>query len=284
MLQHFVQESVCSHIPSETQPQLYYMGKIRPEISAYPRILHSHAEHVEISIIYSGTSEYLIGDRRQVIRPGDIIVYNAGVVHDELSNAETQIGSYFFAVGNLSLPHLPPNALIPSDINPVFHIKQDFSTIQTLCEAMLAHFEQTSVWSPRIIHYETMALLEIVWQVIHEQQQPQSEQTQYPIGQKILTYMNAHYREPLTMQQLGRDLHLSESYISHVFREMLGCPPMQYILRKRIGEAQTLLISTDYPISRIAQMVGFDSQSHFNKRFRAYVGIAPGQFRKNYKT
>lgn len=39
MLQHFVQESVCSHIPSETQPQLYYMGKIRPEISAYPRIV-----------------------------------------------------------------------------------------------------------------------------------------------------------------------------------------------------------------------------------------------------
>ena len=119
MLQHFVQESVCSHIPSETQPQLYYMGKIRPEISAYPRILHSHAEHVEISIIYSGTSEYLIGDRRQVIRPGDIIVYNAGVVHDELSNAETQIGSYFFAVGNLSLPHLPHNALIYRDNTPV---------------------------------------------------------------------------------------------------------------------------------------------------------------------
>lgn len=39
MLQHFIQESVCSHIPSETQPQLYDMGKIRPEISAYPRIV-----------------------------------------------------------------------------------------------------------------------------------------------------------------------------------------------------------------------------------------------------
>lgn len=283
MLQHFVEDSILSHFHSQTQPQLYYMGKILPEISAYPRILHSHAEHVEISVIYSGTSEYFIGDRRQVIRPGDILVYNAGVVHDELSSAQTQIGSYFFAVGNISLPHLPPNALIPDDVNPVFHIKQDFSAIQTLCEAMLAHFEQTSVWSPRIIYYETMALLEIVWQVIHEQQQQQMP-PQYPIGQKILAYMNAHYREPITMSQLSEALHLSESYISHVFREMIGCPPMQYVLRKRIGEAQTLLISTDYPISRIAQMVGFDSQSHFNKRFRAYVGISPGQFRKNYKT
>ena len=39
MLQYFVQESVCSHIPSETQPQLYDMGKSRPEINAYPRIV-----------------------------------------------------------------------------------------------------------------------------------------------------------------------------------------------------------------------------------------------------
>ena len=49
------------------------MGKVLPEISSYPRIMHSHAGHVEISIIYSGTSEYLIGDRRQLIQPGDVI-------------------------------------------------------------------------------------------------------------------------------------------------------------------------------------------------------------------
>lgn len=284
MLQHFVENPIISHFHSETQPQLYYMGKILPEISTYPRILHSHPDHVEISIIYSGTSEYLIGNQRQLIEPGDVIVYNAGVVHDELSSAETQIGSYFFAVGNLTLPHLPPNALISSGINPVFHIKQDFGTIQTLCEAMLAHFEQKkSVWSPRIVHYETMALLEIIWQVIHEEQQMQILHPQDHVGQRIVAYIDAHYREPLTMKQLSEALHLSESYISHVFREMIGCPPMQYILRKKIGEAQTLLISTEDSISHIAQTVGFDSQSHFNKRFRSYVGISPGQFRKNYK-
>lgn len=283
MLQHFVENPIISHFHSETQPQLYYMGKILPEISTYPRILHSHPDHVEISIIYSGTSEYLIGNQRQLIEPGDVIVYNAGVVHDELSSAETQIGSYFFAVGNLSLPHLPPNALISSGVNPVFHIKQDFGTIQTLCEAMLAHFEQKSVWSPRIVHYETMALLEIIWQVIHEEQQMQIPHPQDHVGQRIVAYIDEHYREPLTMKQLSEALHLSESYISHVFREMIGCPPMQYILRKKIGEAQTLLISTEDSISRIAQTVGFDSQSHFNKRFRSYVGISPGQFRKNYK-
>ncbi|MCI9101301.1 MAG: helix-turn-helix transcriptional regulator [Lachnospiraceae bacterium] len=50
-----------------------------------------------------------------------------------------------------------------------------------------------------------------------------------------------------------------------------------------MGEAQTLLISTEHSITKIAQMVGYDSQSHFNQRFRQYVGISPGKFRKNYK-
>lgn len=283
MLQHFMKKQVSPIFYSEHLPQLYYMGKVLPEISSYPRILHSHAEHVEISIIYSGTSEYLIGDKRQLIRPGDIIIYNAGVVHDELSSANAQIGNYFFAVGNLQIPHLCANALIPANINPVFHIPQGFDDVICLCEIMLSHFEHPSAWSQYMIHYETQALLEIIWRVIHTEQRPQEPHPNYYLGYKIQNYIDTHYLEPLTMKQISTALGMSESYISHVFKDMLGYPPMQYALRKKIGEAQTLLISTDYSISQIAQMVGFDAQSHFNKLFSKYVGISPGQFRKNYR-
>ena len=284
MLQHFMEEEISPLFSSKTRPQLYYMGKVLPEISSYPRIMHSHAGHVEISIIYSGTSRYLIGDRRQLIQPGDIIIYNSGVVHDELSSEDAQIGNYFFAVGNLEVPQLRPNALTADDVNPVFHIREGFDSIKALCETMLTHFEHPSVWSPHIVHYETQALLEIIWRVIHAEQETQEPHPNYFLGRKIKAYIDAHYREPLTMRQISEALGMSESYISHVFKDMLGCPPMQYALRKKIGEAQTLLISTDYSITQIAQIVGFDAQSHFNKRFSSYVGISPGQFRKNYRT
>lgn len=283
MLQHFMKKQVSPIFYSEHLPQLYYMGKVLPEISSYPRILHSHADHVEISIIYSGTSEYLIGDQRQLIRPGDVIIYNAGVIHDELSSENAQIGNYFFAVGDLQVPRLPANALIPDNVNPVFHIQQDFDEIKLLSETMLSHFEHPSVWSPYIIHCETQALLEIIWRVIHAEQRTQEPHPNFYLGYKIKNYIDLHYLEPLTMKQVSSALGMSESYISHVFKDMLGYPPMQYALRKKIGEAQTLLISTDYPISQIAQMVGFDAQSHFNKLFSKYVGISPGQFRKNYR-
>ncbi len=283
MVQHFIKSEFSPLFCSETRPQLYYMGKIVPEISSYPRIMHSHENHVEISIIYSGESRYLIRDKLQTIRSGDVIIYNSKTVHDELSSAETQVGSYFFAIGNLKVPNLRPNALFGDNINPVFHIDNDFDRIISLCEDMLRNLEQPCAWSDYFTHYQAQTLLEIIWRVIASTKKVETRDSDYYLGQKIKDYIDAHYHEPISMKTICADLNLSESYVSHVFKDMLGYPPMQYALRRKIGEAQTLLISTDYPISKIAQMVGFDAQSHFNQRFSGYVGISPSKFRKNYR-
>ncbi len=283
MLQHFVEEDVSLLFVSQTKPTLHYMGKILPEISAYPRIMHAHENHVEISIIYSGTSQYLIGDRKLLIQPGDIIIYNSGVAHDELSGPEAQIGSYFFAIGDIALQGLRPNALVADNVTPVFHIGQGFQTLLDLCETMLQQMEQHSQWTKYLLHFETQALLEIVWRSIYHERSPQEGKNQYYLGQKIKEYIDAHYREPISIKDICSDLGLSESYVSHTFKDMLGYSPMQYALRCKIGEAQTLLISTDYSITEIARMVGFDAQSHFNQRFIKFVGISPSRFRKNYR-
>ena len=58
--------------------------------------------------------------------------------------------------------------------------------------------------------------------------------------------------------------------------------PLQYVLRRRIGEAQTLLITTDLPVTRIAAQVGYDNPSHFNAQFAKAVGMAPRTFRREY--
>ena len=72
MVQYFIKDQYAPVFRSETSPKLYYLGNITPQISSYPRILHAHEDHVEISIIYSGRSEYLIQDKKQLIQPGEI--------------------------------------------------------------------------------------------------------------------------------------------------------------------------------------------------------------------
>ncbi len=283
MIQKFAEENVVPAFHSETEPQLHYLGKVLPEISSFPRVMHSHPDYVEISIIYSGQSRYMIADQWQTIQEGDVIIYNAGVVHDELTGYKAQIGSYFFAIGSLKIPGLPENALIGAHANPVFHIRHGFDTVKILCEQMILTQDHPTIWSKYVSHTQTLALLEIIWRIIHLEKQPQEKSSAFHMGRKIKDYLDAHYQEQLSLDRLSEELHLSKSYISHTFKDMMGYSPMQYALREKIGEAQTLLISTDYPVTEIAHKVGFDIQSHFDQRFRQYVGISPSKFRKAYR-
>ena len=73
----------------------------------------------------------------------------------------------------------------------------------------------------------------------------------------------------------GLALYMSPSYLSHLFKQETGFAPIQYIMRRRIGKAQSLLISTDYSVTKIASMIGCDSSNYFNYIFKKTVGMPP---------
>lgn len=104
----------------------------------------------------------------------------------------------------------------------------------------------------------------------------------YILGRRIKKYIDAHYMEAINLQSIGEALNISPYYLSHVFKEMSGYSPMQYLLRRRIGEAQTLLAMTDLSVLRISEMVGYETQSYFSLQFTKHVGMSPNQFRQNY--
>lgn len=89
-VQCFVEKKVKSIFEGENQPKLLYVSEIRPDASAHPRVMHAHEDFVELILICSGSSEYLIHDKKVIIKPGDLLVYNAGVVHDEVSGPDME--------------------------------------------------------------------------------------------------------------------------------------------------------------------------------------------------
>ena len=99
---------------------------------------------------------------------------------------------------------------------------------------------------------------------------------------RIGQYIAAHYAEPLTLEQIARALKMSPYHMAHVFREITGFSPIQYVIRCRMGEAQNLLISTDFSAAQIGVMVGYDSASHFNSIFKRVVGLPPVRYRQWY--
>lgn len=96
-----------------------------------------------------------------------------------------------------------------------------------------------------------------------------------------MEYLAANLEAGITVADLARQVHLSESHLAHLFREQVGCAPMAYLEQQRIGRAQELLLSTSDPINRIARAVGIDNAFHFSTRFRQHVGRSPRAYRQH---
>ena len=84
-----------------------------------------------------------------------------------------------------------------------------------------------------------------------------------------------------SLADLARVAGMSRSKFAKVFAETVGSPPMEFVSRARLDKARHLLLSTDLPISGIANHVGFASRSHFSRSFRNAFGIDPTRMRRN---
>lgn len=284
--QCFVKREYQPIFAGENNPQLLYVCKIRPDVSElHPRILHSHDDLVELVLIYSGASEYLIHDKIYPVKAGDLLIYNANVVHDENSGPGSGLGFFSVAIGGLHMPNLRDNALIPDDIGYLFQTGKNYQDVYRILESMFRNLSEEELHAEAYCSSLMHALLHKVLAIVGESTgNAPEDKIEKPniLGHRVKKYIDEHYMEPITLQSIASALNTSPYYISHIFKEMSGYSPIQYLLRRRIGEAQTLLITTDYSITDIAGMVGYDTQSYFNMQFTKNVGMPPKKFRQNY--
>lgn len=286
--QCFVKKVFQPLFSDKNNPQLLYVCKINPDVSnRHPRIMHSHDDLVELVLIYTGASEYLIHNKKYPVKAGDLLVYNSGVVHDENSTPDSELGFYTIAIGNLHMPDLCPDALIPDDAGYLFRTGHHFEELKQLFEMIFRNLADGEPYAERFCNSLMHALLDKVLSVVNAPTlgiAPEIPEVDEPniLGSRVKKYIDQHYTEPITLQSIADDLHASPCYLSHVFKDMSGYSPIQYLLRRRIGEAQTLLITTDYSVTQIAGMVGYETHSYFNMQFTKNVGISPKKFRQNY--
>ena len=99
---------------------------------------------------------------------------------------------------------------------------------------------------------------------------------------KVTNYIKKNCNEKLTLDTLAREVYLSKSYLSSIFKEETGISLTDYITNVRIEKSKKLLTREGIAISEIAMLCGFKDQSYFSKVFKKETGISPKKFRKNY--
>lgn len=95
-----------------------------------------------------------------------------------------------------------------------------------------------------------------------------------------LQYIQDHFREPLSVEQLAAFCHLSKYYYSKMFKAYTGVTPYDYLLDIRIQYSQQLLLNTTATIEEIAHEIGFADSANFIVCFKKRTSMTPLQFRK----
>lgn len=107
------------------------------------------------------------------------------------------------------------------------------------------------------------------------------ENVKITIVNKIKDYVGKHYNGmDLSTDTVAEYVELSRNYVRSIFKEITGISLSDYITQCRMSEAQRLLIETDYPVGRVAELVGYpESSKHFFTLFKKYFGRTPENYR-----
>lgn len=99
----------------------------------------------------------------------------------------------------------------------------------------------------------------------------------------VVAYINAHYREIHSMDEITQACFISKSYLCSIFKETYGMTVMDYLRKTRIRSACTFLATTDKNFSLIARKLGFVDLSHFTRVFKKEMGMSPKEYRNQKK-
>lgn len=262
-------------------PRLLYVTKQKFGMDRVARPMHKHDIICELLLVYRGFGTYIVNSRAQPIEEGDILYYNAGDLHEVTSDNKTEIGTYCFGFTDLHLEGLPENCLLLPGSDFVRPASALYPTFNNLCALIYEQMSENSAQSSLVGQLLSAALL-LLSQQLSPAYGPNLAPEEYTLSHRVKKYIDQHYTEYLTLDLIAQALGCSPYYLSHSFKKAMGYSPIQYVIRRRIGEAQTLLINSDYSATQIATMVGYDNTNYFCTLFMRIVGLSPIRYRRQY--
>ena len=101
------------------------------------------------------------------------------------------------------------------------------------------------------------------------------------IVEAVKRFVREHIQENIRISEIAARVYLNEQYLSRVFKKATGMGILEYITEERLRLAKKLLLETDYPVSRVADTVGYNNYSYFIRVFKRDVGKTPQAFRES---
>ena len=116
-------------------------------------------------------------------------------------------------------------------------------------------------------------------QMIRRQRQKAGETGDGDVLAKAQDFIELHFREELSVEEIAQACHVSASYLHRMFSQQLRLTPHAVLIQRRIMAAKAMLANDAFPIAEVAWRCGFNSPSYFSDCFRRQTGFSPREFR-----
>jgi AraC-like DNA-binding protein len=256
--------------------------------------MHWH-EYLEIALCLEGSGRFLFGRRAQPVEPGDIFLVDNSQPHVALPDAGGSLrlllvlfrpelvaapGCRPFDSGYLapfrsadghSLERIPRATGLAAQLAPILHELAALSARHDPDDRHLLDANLRLALGVLVRHCRAGAA-----------DAGQTDAARRAQIRPVLSYVEEHCRERVTLDEVAEVVHLSPSRVRHVFRDVSGVGFKEYATRVRVAEAKCLLLTTDLSVAEVAHSVGYTNVHQFYTVFQRYSDLLPAEYRRYY--
>ena len=266
--------------PTGAFERLYYTDE--EYHSTHPMLQHRHKTFTELIYVLDGKGSYRVDKRMYEIKPGNLLIVDKNVWHGEEPFRHEYNTTITIAVRDLKI-NGKEIKLIGNHQKALI----DFEPGSALEKLIVALYELQKVPAPDSGLCDNLvnSILNVVYTRLIEVRKngDEAEVKNDELIRIISEYLDEHYDEPMSLGEIGEKFGISQYYLAHLFKSETGVSPMKYVMHRKIGEVQNLLMNTDLSIKEIGERMGFSSSCHLSTVFKKYFGISPKTYRQNFK-
>lgn len=236
---------------------------------------HFHNK-VEIAYCKSGQQVIVLDGVSHTLTAGDVVLIFPNVTHELIKQdvPNTELISviskpdFFTAIYPELITKQPKCAYIPAE-------RLSEQAAYAFSQMPSAHFD-----SGALVGWTFIVLSEIFKQI--ELISARSAEN-FHLAPNLISYIDEHFKLPLTIKYLANEFGYSTSYITHVFYDQLKTPFRTYLTAVRSEHAAFLIRSTSKNLTEIAYECGYNSTNTFCRCFKKHFSITPSEYKKLMK-